>query len=62
MVANLSGVTDPAAQIEIMTSMMAAHVAEGRRGIILVPAIADKPLPALLPDGWQLLAMPTYPA
>ncbi|HOQ84349.1 MAG TPA: HDOD domain-containing protein [Phycisphaerae bacterium] len=61
MVVNLSGVRDLAAQIEILTSLMAARVTEGRTGVVLVPAaLPDRAVQALISSSWRLVPLPAH--
>lgn len=61
MVVNLSQIRDPSAQIEILTSMMAARVMENRTGVVLVPAaLPDRAVQSLVSSSWRLVPLPAH--
>jgi hypothetical protein len=62
VVVNLAYMPDPAAQIEMMTTMVASRMTENRQGVVLVPGAANKALNALVPANWTVAELPTHPA
>ena len=59
MVINLTRLEDPSAQVEFLTSLMAARALENRRGVVLLPAtMPDRLARDLVPSSWRLVCRP----
>ncbi len=62
MIVNLEHITETNAQIESLTSIMAAELMDGRRGIILLPNRPGQAHLNLVPNTWIIHSVPTHPA
>ncbi len=62
MVLNLAHVEEPAAQVETLSTLVAAGLTKGRQGIVLLSGPVDKSYPTLVGETWQFHTLPTQPA
>ncbi len=62
MLLNLAHVDEPAAQVETLSTLVAAGLTRERQGVVLLSGPVDKSFPSLLGDTWQFHTLPTQPA
>lgn len=62
MVLNLAHVYEPAAQVETLSTLLAAGLTKGRKGLVLLNGPVEKSYPTLVGETWQFHTLPTQPA